>query len=77
VGYHHSAALNIPNNVTLIALPPCAPEIDPIQNVVSHRILDDDAPIVDACADAWNARVVLAERLRAITRRSWATAVKR
>lgn len=84
-GYHHKAAIKIPNNITLIALPPYAPELNPIENVwqylrqnfLSHRILDDYAQIVDACADAWNALVALPERLRSITQRSWATAVKR
>jgi hypothetical protein len=60
VGYHHKAALSIPNNITFIALPTHAPELDPIeyvwqylcQNVPSHWIVDDCAQIVDACADA-------------------------
>jgi transposase len=85
VGYHHKAALGIPNDITSIALPPYASELDPIetvwqhlrQNVLSYRILDDDEQIVDACADTWNARVALPERQRSITRRSRATAVKR
>jgi transposase len=32
-GYHIAAALTIPENVTLVRLPPYAPELNPIENV--------------------------------------------
>ena len=32
-GYHFAAALTIPENITLVRLPPYAPELNPIENV--------------------------------------------
>jgi transposase len=32
-GYHIAAALTIPENLTLVRLPPYAPELNPIENV--------------------------------------------
>src|SRR5258706_15175131 len=32
-GYHIAAALSIPENVTLVRLPPYAPELNPLENV--------------------------------------------
>ena len=32
-GYHHKAAIRIPDNITLIKLPPYSPELNPIENV--------------------------------------------
>jgi transposase len=32
-GYHIAAALTIPENVTLVRLPPYAPELNPLENV--------------------------------------------
>ncbi len=48
-----------PGNVTPLPLPPCAPELNPVERVwlclrerfLSHRLLDDNA-IVDACCAA-------------------------
>lgn len=36
-GYHIAAALTIPENVTLVRLPPYAPELNPIENVWESR----------------------------------------
>jgi transposase len=32
-GYHIAAALTVPENITLVRLPPYAPELNPIENV--------------------------------------------
>lgn len=82
-GYHHKAAISIPDNITLLTLPPYSPELNPVENVwqylrqnfLSHRILDDYDEIVDACCSAWNALVNMPQRLRSITFRPWAKAV--
>ena len=34
-GYHHKAAIRIPDNITLIKLPPYSPELNPIEQVWS------------------------------------------
>src|SRR5258708_5643790 len=35
-GYHIAAALTIPENVTLVRLPPYAPELNPLENVCEY-----------------------------------------
>ena len=62
-GWHGSRDLQVPSNVTLVPLPPYAPELNPVERVwlylrerfLSHRLLDSNAAIVDACCQAWNA----------------------
>ena len=54
-GYHIAAALTIPENVTLVRLPPYAPELNPIENVWEYlrgnklaiTVFDDYDDIVD------------------------------
>jgi len=61
-GYHIAAALSIPENVTLVRLPPYAPELNPIENVWEYlrgnklaiTVFDDYDDIVDKTCDAWN-----------------------
>ena len=61
-GYHIAAALTIPENVTLVRLPPYAPELNPIENVWEYlrgnklaiTVFDDYDDIVDKTCGAWN-----------------------
>ena len=80
-GWHTSHSLKPPDNVTLLCLPPYAPELNPIENVweylrknnLSLRIYETYENIVDACCKAWNDLLETPQRLVSITRRSWAT----
>ena len=71
-----------PNNVTLICLPPYAPELNPVENVweflrannLALRIYETYDAIVDACCTAWNSLIATPARLTSITQRKWATA---
>ena len=82
-GYHHRAAITIPDNLSILTLPPYAPELNPVENVwqylrhnyLAHQILDDYDAIVDISCFAWNALRQLPERIRSITQRDWASAV--
>lgn len=61
-GWHIAADLLIPNNVSLILLPPYSPELNPVERVwlylrerfLSHRLLADYEAIVTALCTAWN-----------------------
>ena len=63
----------MPQNVTLIRLPPYSPELNPVERVwlylrerhLSHRLLDGYDEIVDALCSAWKA--LTPERLRSLT----------
>ena len=80
-GYHIAAALSIPENVTLIRLPPYAPELNPIENVWEYlrgnklaiTVFDDYDDIVDKTCDAWNFFEQDPNRIASITTRTWAT----
>ena len=61
-GWHGSKALRIPENITLLTLPPYAPELNPIENVWAYlranrlaiSVFETEAEIVNRCCDAWN-----------------------
>ena len=83
-GWHVSDKLVVPGNITLVKLPPYAPELNPIENVwaylrgtkLAHRLFDSYKDIVDACCDAWNSFVADPATVRSITARQWATCQK-
>ncbi len=76
-GWHASRSLVVPPNATLVPLPPCAPELNPVERVwlhlrerfLSHRLLDGYDAIVAACCEAWNA--LTPERLRSLCAYPW------
>ena len=82
-GRHGRAGLDVPDNLTLLPLPPYGPELNPVENVRRYlrrnqprlRVWDDCNAIVESCCQAWNAPMDTPERLGSITRRSWAKTV--
>lgn len=60
-GFHTAKALNIPSNITLIALPPYSPELNPAENLWhylrshywSNRDYHDYDALLDAATHAW------------------------
>jgi len=60
-GYHVAADLVVPDNITLVPLPPYAPELNPVENVweylrgdkLSITVYDDYEHILDASCEAW------------------------
>jgi transposase len=61
-GWHQSKKLTIPDNLTLLPLPPKAPELNPTENCwqymrenwLSNRVFTSYANILDHCCEAWN-----------------------
>jgi hypothetical protein len=82
-GWHTSPKLRVPENISLLPLPPYAPELNPVEqvwaylraNFLSHRVWNSYNAIVGSCCDAWNKLMSTPERLASITRRTWAKAV--
>lgn len=81
-GWHQPGGrLMVPDNISLLHLPPYSPELNPVENVwaylrgnkLSNRVFDTYEDIVDACCDAWNWLIAQPERITAIGSRSWAT----
>jgi hypothetical protein len=82
-GWHGSSALRIPDNITIVMLPPYAPELNPVENIWAYlranrlaiTVFDTYDDIVDRCCDAWNAFANDPERVRSIATRKYAEAV--
>ena len=68
-GWHVTPKLKVPENITLMFLPPRSPELNPVENVwqfmrdnwLSNRVFRDYDDIVDQCCRAWN-RLIDRER---------------
>jgi hypothetical protein len=79
-GWHGSAELAVPSNITLMPLPPGCPELNPVENVwqfmrdnwLSNRIFKSCDVVVDHCCPAWNKLVVLPWRIMSPGLRYWA-----
>ena len=79
-GWHTTAKLAVPANITLLPLPPRCPELNPQENVwqfirdnwLSNRVFQSYADILDHCCDAWNKLVDQPWRIMSIGRREWA-----
>lgn len=79
-GWHTSSQLTVPDNLTLLCLPPYSPELNPVENIwqflrqnqLAIRMLDDYDHIVQACCKAWNDLLQMPETIKSITTRKWA-----
>ena len=80
-GWHQPGVrLVVPDNITLLRLPPYAPELNSVENVweylrgnaLSITVWESYTAIVDACCDAWNGLMKDAERITSLTTRDWA-----
>ena len=84
-GWHQTGGdLVLPDNISLLSLPPYSPELNPVENIwqflrqnyLANRVFDTYDAIVNACCDAWNALTAAPDTIRSIATREWATAVK-
>jgi transposase len=80
-GWHATGGrLLVPENISLLHLPPYAPELNPQENVwaflrankLANRVYDTYDAIVGACCDAWTWFTGQPERIRSIATRTWA-----
>lgn len=80
-GWHGGQGLVVPGNITLITLPPYAPELNPVENIWQYlrgnklaiTVFDDYDDIVDKCCEAWTFFAQDKVAITSITSRSWAT----
>ena len=84
-GWHQTGGrLKVPENISLLSLPPYSPELNPVENIwqflkqnfLSNRVFDSYDAIVDACCSAWNTLMDAPDRIRSIAQREWAKTVK-
>ena len=80
-GWHQKGGkLQVPDNITLLTLPPYSPELNPMENVweflrankLCNVVWNSYDAIVDACRKAWNFLVNDPDRIRSIGSRDWA-----
>ena len=79
-GWHSSAKLDVPDNITIVLFPSRSPELNPVENVwqflrdnwLSNRVFTSHDDIVDHCCEAWNKLVDRPWTIMSIGMRDWA-----
>ena len=79
-GWHTTPKLIVPDNITLMELPPRAPELNPVENVwqfirdnwLSNRVFGGYEDIRALCCEAWNKLIERPWAIRSIGMRDWA-----
>lgn len=79
-GWHLTAKLDVPDNITIVPLPPRSPELNPVENVwqymrdnwLSNRVFETYDDILAHCCDAWNKLVDRPWMIMSIGKRQWA-----
>jgi hypothetical protein len=82
-GYHNKAALEVPENITLVPLPPYSPELNPAENIweylrankLANTVFETYDEIVDKACEAWMFFANDKSRVASITKRDWATVI--
>jgi hypothetical protein len=78
-GWHTRKTLTIPDNITLVRLPPYAPELNPVERIwlflrerfLSLCVWPGQPAIVQACCEAWNALVAETGRIKSLCFQPW------
>ena len=78
-GWHRAHDLNIPDNLSILIIPPYSPELNPVENIwqflrqnyLSNRVFETYEAIVDACCEAWNKLRNETNRINSIASRDW------
>ncbi|MHA6645567.1 IS630 family transposase [Mesorhizobium sp. A623] len=79
-GWHTTAKLNVPRNITPIFLPSRAPELNPVENIwqylranwLSNRVFDTYEDIIEAACDACQKLLAQPKSITSIGMRKWA-----
>jgi len=79
-GWHGAKTLKVPNNVSLLSLPPRSPELNGQENIwqfmrqnwLSNRVFKTFDDIVDHCCYAWNTLIDQPWKIMSVARRDWA-----
>jgi hypothetical protein len=83
-GWHGAHGLIVPENLSLLTLPPYAPELNPIENVWAYlrsnklaiTVFHSYDDFVARCCEAWNFFAQDPSAITSITARSWADVVR-
>jgi transposase len=78
-GWHLSHHLVVPENITILPLPPKCPELNPVENVwqfmrdnwLSNRVFTSYENLLDHCCHAWNKLIDQPWTIMSIGLREW------
>jgi len=78
-GWHTAGDLVVPDNISLVFLPPYSPELNPIErlclhlrdNRLTHRVFRTTEDIINGCCDAWNWLLSETGRIRSLCSYPW------
>lgn len=79
-GYHTSRKLKVPANITLLRIPPYAPELNSAENIwdylrknkLANTVFKTYADILDKSCEAWRFFAANPQTVTSITQRDWA-----
>ena len=79
--WHTTRKLKLPENLTLVPLPPACPELNAAENIwqylrqtyLSNRVFETYTAILDACQNAWRSLLNELGRIASIASRDWAS----
>ena len=79
-GWHTAAKLQVPDNISIVLLPPKSPELNPTENTwqfirdnwLSNRVFRCYDDIIEHCCHAWNKLVDQPWTIMSIGLRDWA-----
>ena len=79
-GWHLSAKVQVPDNITLMPLPSRSPELNPVENIwqfmrdnwLSNTVFTSHENIVTHCCEAWNNLIDEPWKIMSIGLRQWA-----
>jgi transposase len=79
-GWHTTPKLEVPDNLSLVFIPPASPELNPAENIwqylrqtyLSNRIFQAYDEIVACVCQAWRALLNEPGRITSIAHRDWA-----
>jgi hypothetical protein len=82
-GWHTTANLDMPKNITPILLPSRAPELNPVENIwqymranwLSNRVFETYDDIVDTACEAWRKLITQPDTITSIGMRGGHTSV--
>jgi len=84
-GWHRTGGrLRVPENISLLRLPPYSPELNPVENIweylrankLSNSVFDTYDTIVDRCCTAWTWLMDAPDRIRSLAATPWTRTVK-
>ena len=79
-GWHLSAKVQVPDNITLMPLPSRSPELNPVENIwqfmrdnwLSNTVFTSYENIITHCCEAWNNLIDEPGKIMSIGLRQWA-----